>query len=115
MDETITQLKASLEQERGAVAARLGRIEGHRRRVDAPLSADFGEAAQEQENDEVLDGLSHVEGDRLVQIEAALARIDAGVYGRCMDCDGKIAPARLLATPFTTRCIRCAEAAEAGR
>jgi RNA polymerase-binding transcription factor DksA len=114
MDQTIMQIKERLEQERAVTAARVARIEGHRRRAAGALSADLEEQAQEQENDEVLDGLSSVEGDKLAMIEAALARIDAGVYGRCMNCNGKIKPARLLAMPFTTRCIRCAEKAEAG-
>lgn len=114
MDQTITQIRAQLEQERVITAERVARIEGHRRRAAGALSADFAEQAQEQENDEVLDGLASVEGDKLAMIEAALARIDAGVYGKCMDCDGKIKPARLLAMPFTTRCIRCAEEAEGG-
>jgi DnaK suppressor protein len=112
MEEAITQIKAQLEQERGITAERLGRIEGRRRRTDGALSPDFAESAQQQENDEVLDGLSDVEGEKLASIEAALLRIDAGTYGRCAACGDKIKPARLVAAPFSTLCIGCAQEAE---
>ncbi len=48
----------------------------------------------------------------LVAIDAALARIAAGTYGHCVDCDAEIAQARLQAAPQAPRCIQCQEAAE---
>jgi len=42
-------------------------------------------------------------------IEAALARIEAGSYGICADCEGEIAQARLKAYPMATRCLACQE------
>jgi DnaK suppressor protein len=38
---------------------------------------------------------------------AALARIDAGTYGRCVDCSGPIPEPRLEARPATPRCVPC--------
>jgi RNA polymerase-binding protein DksA len=43
----------------------------------------------------------------LRDIDAALARIDAGGYGRCADCGADIDYERLLAQPTATRCQRC--------
>jgi DnaK suppressor protein len=43
---------------------------------------------------------------RTVEVDAALARIDAGTYGFCAVCGEPIAPARLEARPTTDRCIR---------
>ena len=43
---------------------------------------------------------------RAAAADAALARIDAGTYGRCAVCGEPIAPARLAARPLTDRCIR---------
>jgi DnaK suppressor protein len=40
----------------------------------------------------------------IIQIDRALARIDAGQYGRCEDCDEPIAIERLKALPFTRLC-----------
>ncbi len=44
----------------------------------------------------------------LVEVEAALRRLDDGSYGRCVVCGDEIAAARLHARPAATTCIRCA-------
>jgi RNA polymerase-binding transcription factor len=46
--------------------------------------------------------------ERLAEIDAALARLDAGGYGRCERCGGPIAPERLAARPAAATCIGCA-------
>ena len=48
----------------------------------------------------------------LVEIDAALERIQEGYYGDCLECDESIHPGRLQATPTATLCISCAEAQE---
>jgi RNA polymerase-binding transcription factor DksA len=45
---------------------------------------------------------------RLDDIDAALARLRAGVYGRCEQCAENISPQRLDARPAARLCIRCA-------
>lgn len=52
------------------------------------------------------------ETDELAMIDAALARIEAGTYGECIDCGGVIAAARLRASPEVPRCIDCQEKVE---
>jgi RNA polymerase-binding transcription factor DksA len=52
--------------------------------------------------------------DRLRQVEEALAKYDAGTYGICESCGSEIDIARLEAIPYTTFCLRCAEAREFG-
>ena len=47
-----------------------------------------------------------------VRVEAALRRIDAGDYGKCLECGETIHPGRLSVDPTTTLCIECAEALE---
>ncbi len=45
---------------------------------------------------------------RTVQgIEAALQRLEAGVFGTCFDCRGPISVARLRALPFAAMCLSC--------
>lgn len=44
----------------------------------------------------------------LDQIEGALERIEAGTYGACVECGGRIPKTRLNALPFTPHCIKCA-------
>jgi DnaK suppressor protein len=40
-------------------------------------------------------------------IETALRRLRSGTYGRCIDCDESISPARLSALPFAEVCVEC--------
>ncbi|SDY13977.1 transcriptional regulator, TraR/DksA family [Modestobacter sp. DSM 44400] len=47
---------------------------------------------------------------RLADVDAALARADAGDYGRCADCGQPIAAERLAARPQAPKCIACAAA-----
>ena len=44
----------------------------------------------------------------LRRIEAALARIDAGDYGFCVECGEEIAGRRLEFDPATPYCVTCA-------
>jgi RNA polymerase-binding transcription factor len=53
--------------------------------------------------------------ERLLEaIDAALARIDAGTYGICVNCGRPIAPERLEAMPWATLCIDCKREEERG-
>ncbi|MER7545463.1 TraR/DksA family transcriptional regulator [Actinomadura sp.] len=40
-------------------------------------------------------------------VAAALERIDAGAYGRCVDCGEAVPEGRLEARPDAARCITC--------
>lgn len=51
----------------------------------------------------------------LRQVKASLRRVHDGSFGTCTDCDGAIAPKRLAAVPWASRCIQCEAAAEPGR
>lgn len=42
------------------------------------------------------------------RIEAALARIDAGEWGYCVNCGEDIAEARLAHDPSVAACVKCA-------
>ena len=46
---------------------------------------------------------------QLLEIEAALRRIDSGEYGYCSVCEEEIDPRRLYVDPTNTRCINCAD------
>lgn len=50
----------------------------------------------------------------LTRIEAALARIEAGDYGWCVQCGEAIAPKRLALDPAIPTCIACAGALARG-
>lgn len=48
-------------------------------------------------------------------IEAALARVDADDYGRCIGCGDPIASSRLLILPDATQCVECQKDQERDR
>jgi RNA polymerase-binding transcription factor DksA len=53
----------------------------------------------------------HVEAE-LAEIDAALARLDAGTYGICEACGRPIEPERLEAIPYARLCVRDQQLAE---
>jgi len=46
------------------------------------------------------------------EIETALGRMKSGTYGRCGDCNERIASVRLRAISFARRCRECQQRAE---
>jgi RNA polymerase-binding transcription factor DksA len=55
------------------------------------------------------------EQDAIYEIDAALQRIQMGVYGACERCGGMITKQRLKVQPFAKMCIKCQSEAEKGR
>jgi DnaK suppressor protein len=54
-----------------------------------------------------VDSLIRQTETHLREIEAALARLDAGEYGVCERCGRRIAAARLEARPTARTCLAC--------
>src|SRR5262249_7558827 len=48
-------------------------------------------------------------------VRAALARIDEGTYGTCVNCEEEIGTKRLNALPWTPLCILCQEQSDSAR
>src|SRR5438034_11540307 len=67
--------------------------------------ADLGTDNFEQEF--TLSLMEHDE-DLLGKAEAALERIEDGVYGACVECEAKIPKTRLNVLPYTPHCVKCA-------
>jgi RNA polymerase-binding transcription factor DksA len=55
-----------------------------------------------------------VEGQRQ-EVLAALERLDAGSYGRCVDCGTALPEERLDARPEAARCVSCQQDLEIAR
>ncbi|NOT61870.1 MAG: TraR/DksA family transcriptional regulator [Acidobacteria bacterium] len=89
------------------IRERLTRISLDARRASEPLDADFAEQAVERENDEVLAALDDSIRAEMAHIEMSLARLEQGDYGVCETCGKPIAPKRLEALPYATRCVAC--------
>jgi DnaK suppressor protein len=107
-----TPFKTQLQAQRASLLAQIASLRGGNvGRAEA--SADhFGrqtedsraQASTERELEYALDARESAELDA---IDAALKRIESGVYGVCTDCGIDIPAARLHAAPETPRCIDC--------
>ena len=102
-------------------------LEGRRREIEAQVQqkirafrdADSAETTRppvdlsDDPAQEDLDfALVQMQAQTLDRISAALARLQAGEYGICHDCEEEIPEKRLRAMPFATRCRDCQESAE---
>ena len=65
--------------------------------------------AQACTDDEVWSTLTTRERHEIEEIEGALARLDAGVYGRCATCGRAVGRQRLKALPETRHCVACSD------
>lgn len=71
--------------------------------------ADSGSSALEREHELTLVNNTR---DMLEQTTRALARIDAGTFGRCDSCGEAIGKARVQAFPRATLCVACKQREE---
>ena len=62
--------------------------------------------------EEVEFALLQLKAETLRRIDAALARLEVGDYGRCFECSVEISETRLEALPFAVRCKACEERRE---
>ena len=61
---------------------------------------------------ELMIALGNNERVELAEIDRALEKTASGAYGKCEDCEGDIAPARLEAIPTARLCVACKEKQE---
>ena len=66
----------------------------------------------EMERDEAM--IAVVAGQK-AEVVAALERLDAGTYGRCVSCGNDLPPERLDVRPEAARCVTCQQDLETAR
>jgi RNA polymerase-binding protein DksA len=106
--------RAVLAADRVATLSRLASLE----REQADIIAAAQSANSDDEHDpegatiaferEHAGALARQARQHLTDIDAALARLEAGRYGICERCGTPIGPARLAARPAAATCIACA-------
>ena len=84
-------------------------LESHRADAVRQREAALAECAQSVP-DPVAQRRSADLKETIEQIDAALARIDAGTYGACTRCGTAIPEERLELRPFTATCVACSSA-----
>jgi DnaK suppressor protein len=82
--------------------------------VSGSADQHMADTATETVDREIDYTLEESDGRLLAAIDQALARIEAGTYGVCVNCGAQIAPERLEAMPWATLCIDCKRKEERG-
>jgi DnaK suppressor protein len=95
--------RLALESERERLRLELSEEVEHPRVSHGAQTAAASEVSESQRGQQ----LRGREEQHLIQIEAALTRIEAGTFGRCQTCGKPIAPERLEALPWALDCIEC--------
>ncbi len=105
--------RAALQQRRSAILETARRAAAE---LDALRSAErdpeVEEGAQPEHGAFTLSRRGEAQRRELQQIDAAIARIEAGEYGVCTDCGQDIDPRRLAALPYALLCTECASRRE---
>jgi DnaK suppressor protein len=84
---------------RGSMSDELGEV------AEGGVDNHLGDMATEMFDRELGEGLEDGAKETLLEIDAALQRIEDGTYGICETCGKPIGAARLAAIPWTRLCI----------
>ena len=106
----LAELQAVLLQRKADIDQRLQQFHDGQTRAEharTVLLQDGDDAPQRSSDREVDLALSDMGAVDLARIQAALDRMDAGVYGVCDECGEEIGFARLQLEPQTAHCVRC--------
>lgn len=88
--------------------------EAYSRERDAEATQDPADMAANAYTKELMMSMSTNDRQLLESIDAALARIEAGQYGKCIHCGEPILDKRLEAVPWARHCLRCQDLNERG-
>lgn len=97
------------------LAERIQELENVIRRRDEiaiEKSADALDEVQRAEQRELAIRNLDRETNLLRETRSALARLEKGTFGSCLNCEKEINPKRLSAVPWASLCIQCQEEAE---
>ncbi len=106
----IKEIKQHLEELKADAEKRLK----DKKNLDMP-EAEVGDpidAASQSLDKEILFELSGNSHNTIGQIEAALRKIEKGIYGRCELCRQPIPKKRIKALPFARYCVNCQHSSE---
>jgi DnaK suppressor protein len=111
----IATLRAKLEAERERLAKRLTDDQNELAQTEAADPGDIEDAAADEAGSFRANTLRERERVQLVEVEAALARMDDGSYGICEDTDEPIPYRRLELEPTTRFTVAALEQRERER
>ncbi len=105
--------RTDLEQVVREADAVIATLEQEQQEEESEVVEDQEDLASDQVEADRDEALIEAAELRRTEAQAALARLDAGTYGVCVDCGETIAQARLEFRPEAARCLACQEKHEA--
>ena len=106
-EEQLAEIRAQLLQMREEVLAESERAYAASQTLGKDGVPDIGDMSSNSYNQEILMNLSETQRSRVRDIDAALERMDQGVYGLCARCEDEIPARRLEVRPFSRYCVDC--------
>jgi len=103
-----------LEEKKSGISADLAKTRNAEEETTEESTQDIADKAVSSYTREFLYSLSDSDRTTLLQIDAALARIEDATYGLCSNCSTQMAEKRLMAVPWTPYCLDCQELSEKG-
>lgn len=103
-----------LVEKRGELTREIGKNKDAGEESAEEMTQDIVDKATSSYTKEFLFSLSDNERVLVQQVEGALSRLDAGVFGTCSNCGSSISEKRLAAVPWTPYCVDCMELSEKG-
>ncbi|HEY6105603.1 MAG TPA: TraR/DksA family transcriptional regulator [Anaeromyxobacteraceae bacterium] len=107
MDDAAREAKETLLRRRHRLVRLQGDAESEGRTLREGRSPDWVDQASDEGAAQLLADLTDRERAEVAEIDAALARIERGAYGKCLSCGGPVERGRLKAIPEARQCLAC--------
>ena len=103
-----------LDDKKSSLSAEIAKTRSAEEETTEESTQDIADKAVSSYTREFLYSLTDGERNTLLHIDNALARIDEGNYGLCLNCSQLMTEKRLNAVPWAPYCLDCQELSEKG-
>jgi DnaK suppressor protein len=103
-----------LQEKKTSLLAELAKTRHAEEETTEESTQDIADKAVSSYTREFLYSLNDTERSTVQQIDQALARIEDGTYGLCLNCGTPMNEKRLSAIHWSRHCVECQELAEKG-
>lgn len=110
MNEMSKEARKRLLDRRKAIESLIAEIGREEQQLQNRPHPDVLDHAAHRSPIEVLESIRVAQRNELIELDAALDRIEKGTYGTCQTCGGAIGRQRLRAIPEARFCIECVSA-----
>lgn len=103
-----------LDDKKSSLSAEIAKTRSAEEETTEESTQDIADKAVSSYTREFLYSLTDGERNTLLHIDDALARIEEGNYGLCLNCSQLMTEKRLNAVPWAPYCLDCQELSEKG-